>query len=90
MNSFPAVKCRTMRIMKHGNCSGEHESLEEPAICHVDDREPDFPQKVMNAGLGGLCGELEAIHLVHHPCAQANGSEYSIILPSRCRHWSYD
>ena len=32
----------------------------------MDDREPDFPQKVMNAGLGGLCGELEAIHLVHH------------------------
>jgi len=88
MNSFPAVKCRTMRIMKHGNCSGGHKSLEEPAICHVDVRELDFPQKVMNAGLSGLCGELQ-IHLVHHPCAQANGTEYSIRLPSRC-HGSYD
>jgi hypothetical protein len=65
MNSFPAVKCRTVRIMKHGNRSGGHKSLEEPAICHVDDREPDFPQKVMNAGLSGL-------FVVHHPCAQAN------------------
>ena len=83
MNSFPAVKCRTVRIMKHGNRSGGHKSLEEPAICHVDDREPDFPQKVMNAGLSGL-------FVVHHPCAQANGTEYSIRLPSRCRHGSYD